>query len=198
MTARPARLRGSKGCRPWVRHLPGALLLGALMLAGGCASRGRIERPSDGPLEISRAALDAVPDAIPRHEPVLPQTTRPYEAFGRRYEPMMTRAPYRTIGVASWYGRRYHGQKTASGEPYDMFAMTAAHPILPIPSYARVTALRSGRSVVVRINDRGPFVNDRLIDLSYVAAYRIGLIESGTGEVEVELLLPPVSERWWR
>jgi rare lipoprotein A len=79
-----------------------------------------------------------------------------------------------------------------------MFAMTAAHPILPIPSYARVTALRSGRSVVVRINDRGPFVNDRLIDLSYVAAYRIGLIESGTGEVEVELLLPSVSERWWR
>ena len=193
-----ARLRWSEGCSPRVRRLPGALLLGALLLAGGCASRGRVERPIDGPLEINRAALDAVPDAIPRHEPVLPHTTRPYEAFGRRYEPMGTRAPYRSIGVASWYGRRYHGQKTASGEPYDMFAMTAAHPILPIPSYARVTALRSGRSVVVRINDRGPFVNDRLIDLSYVAAYRIGLIESGTGAVEVELLLPPVSERGWR
>lgn len=194
-----ARLRWSEGCSARVRRLPGALLLGALLLAGGCTSRGRVEqRPIDGPLEISRAALDAVPDAIPRHEPVLPHTTRPYEAFGRRYEPMGTRAPYRSIGVASWYGRRYHGQKTASGEPYDMFAMTAAHPILPIPSYARVTALRSGRSVVVRINDRGPFVNDRLIDLSYVAAYRIGLIESGTGAVEVELLLPPVSERGWR
>jgi rare lipoprotein A len=111
---------------------------------------------------------------------------------------MTTRAPYRAVGVASWYGRRYHGQKTASGEPYDMFAMTAAHPILPIPSYARVTALRSRRSVVVRINDRGPFVDDRLIDLSYVAAHRIGLIEFGTGEVEVELILPTVSERWWR
>ncbi len=194
-----ARLRWSEGCSPRVRRLPGALLLGALLLAGGCTSRWRVEqRPIDGPLEISRAALDAVPDAIPRHEPVLPHTTRPYEAFGRRYEPMGTRAPYRSIGVASWYGRRYHGQKTASGEPYDMFAMTAAHPILPIPSYARVTALRSGRSVVVRINDRGPFVNDRLIDLSYVAAHRIGLIESGTGAVEVELLLPPVSERGWR
>jgi rare lipoprotein A len=108
---------------------------------------------------------------------------------------MTSRAPYRAVGIASWYGRRYHGQKTASGEIYDMFAMTAAHPILPIPSYARVTAARSGRSVVVRINDRGPFVNDRLIDLSYVAAHRLGLIETGTGEVQVEVILPGLLDR---
>lgn len=185
------------------RSHPSALLLGfllggVLLLGGGCASRGRLEPRADGPPEISRAALDAVPDAVPRNEPVIPATTRPYEAFGRRYEPMTSRAPYRAVGVASWYGRRYHGQKTASGELYDMYAMSAAHPILPIPSYARVTATRSGRSVVVRINDRGPFVNDRLIDLSYVAAHRLGLIETGTGEVQVEVILPGVLDRWFR
>ena len=173
-------------------------LLGGVLLLSGCASRGRPDPRADGPPEISRAALDAVPVAVPRSEPVMPWTTRPYEALGRRYEPMTSRAPYRAVGIASWYGRRYHGQKTASGEIYDMYAMTAAHPVLPIPSYARVTATRSGRSVVVRINDRGPFVNDRLIDLSYVAAYRLGLIETGTGEVQVEVILPGVLDRWFR
>ena len=179
-------------------RLLSVLLGGVLLLSGGCATRVRQDPRADGPVEISRAALDAVPDAVPRSEPVMPWTTRPYEAFGRRYEPMTSRAPYRAVGIASWYGRRYHGQKTASGEIYDMFAMTAAHPILPIPSYARVTAARSGRSVVVRINDRGPFVNDRLIDLSYVAAHRLGLIETGTGEVQVEVILPGLLDRLLR
>ncbi len=102
----------------------------------------------------------------------------------------MTRLePYRARGRASWYGRRYHGRATASGEPYDMFAMTAAHPLLPIPSYVRVTRLRNGRSVVVRVNDRGPFHSERLIDLSYTAALKLGLVQSGSDEVDVELII---------
>ncbi len=98
--------------------------------------------------------------------------------------------PYKARGRASWYGKRYHGQPTASGEPYDMYAMTAAHPTLPIPSYARVTNLRNGKAVIVRINDRGPFRGDRLIDLSYTAAYQLGIVGSGSDLVEVESIVP--------
>src|SRR5690606_7269792 len=98
--------------------------------------------------------------------------------------------PYRKRGVATWYGKRYHGQKTSSGEVYDMYALTAAHTILPLPSYARVTNLANGKSVVVRVNDRGPFHEDRLIDLSYAAAHRIGIVQQGRGMVEVEALIP--------
>src|SRR5688500_17513552 len=101
--------------------------------------------------------------------------------------------PYRERGIASWYGRRYHGQKTASGEVYDMYGMTAAHPVLPIPSYVRVTNIGNGKSVVVRINDRGPFLSDRLIDLSYTAAYKLDVLGGGSAFVEVETLLPGAS-----
>jgi rare lipoprotein A len=105
-------------------------------------------------------------------------------------------APYRSRGLATWYGRRYHGKQTSSGEPYDMYAMTAAHPILPIPSYAKVTNLANGRSVVVRINDRGPFVGDRLIDLSYVAAYKLDLLRNGSAPVEVESIVISADGTW--
>lgn len=149
----------------------------------------------DGPLDVDHAQLDRVPDAVPRAEPIKASTTRPYTALGRTYTPMSTLAPYKATGVASWYGKRYHGQPTASGEVYDMFAMTAAHPTLPIPSYVRVTQVDSGRSVVVRVNDRGPFHADRLIDLSYTAAYRLGLLPRGQGLVRVESLLPPFDGR---
>ena len=97
--------------------------------------------------------------------------------------------PYKERGVASWYGRRYHGNNTASGEIYDMYAMTAAHPTLPLPSYARVTNLENGKSIIVRLNDRGPFLSDRLIDLSYTAAYKLGVLAGGSGQVEVESIL---------
>src|SRR4029450_1685465 len=97
---------------------------------------------------------------------------------------------YRERGIASWYGRKFHGQKTSIGETYDMFAMTAAHPTLPLPSYARVTNVANGKSVVVRVNDRGPFLHDRLIDLSYAAAYRLGVAQKGTALVEVEAIIP--------
>lgn len=144
----------------------------------------------DGPGANPPANLASIPDAQPRSEPLHKYANRPYEVFGRKYVPLASVQPYHQRGVASWYGKRFHGQKTASGETYDMYAMSAAHPILPIPSYARVTSLRTGKQVVVRINDRGPFHSNRAIDLSYAAAYRLGLIATGSGEVEIEAIVP--------
>ena len=144
----------------------------------------------DGPGDGPPPNLDRLPDAVPRVEPLRPASNRPYEVFGRTYTPLTTLQPYRQTGVASWYGRRYHGKATSSGEIYDMYAMTAAHPTLPIPSYARVTNLKTRRTVLVRVNDRGPFLHDRVIDLSYAAAYRIGTLAGGSGLVEVELVIP--------
>lgn len=144
----------------------------------------------DGPGAHPPADLAAIPDAVPRPEPLHRFANRPYQAFGRDYVPLATAAGFRERGVASWYGRRYHGQKTSSGEVYDMYAMTAAHPLLPIPSYARVTNAANGRSVVVRINDRGPFHGGRIIDLSYAAAWKLGFVEQGTATVVVEAIAP--------
>lgn len=144
----------------------------------------------DGPDALPPHNLEAVPDAEPRLEPLHRFANRPYNVFGQDYVPVTRLAPHRERGLASWYGRRFHGNPTSSGERYDMYAMTAAHPTLPIPSYARVTHIASGRTVVVRINDRGPFHKGRVIDLSYTAAYRLGYINAGSAEVEVEQILP--------
>lgn len=144
----------------------------------------------DGPGDNPPPDLDRVPDAVPRPEPLHRGALRPYTVMGRNYTPMTSLAPYKARGIASWYGRRYHGKPTSTGEAYDMYGMTAAHPVLPLPSYARVTNVRNGRSVVVRINDRGPFLGDRLIDLSYTAAYRLGVLSGGSGLVEVETITP--------
>jgi rare lipoprotein A len=133
--------------------------------------------------------MDNIPDAVPRPEPIRAATSLPYVVMGRNYTPMTRHEPYKERGIASWYGRRYHGKPTSSGEIYDMYAMTAAHSTLPIPSYARVTNLANGRTVVVRVNDRGPFVDDRLIDLSYTAAHKLGLLAGGSGRVEVETII---------
>jgi rare lipoprotein A len=142
----------------------------------------------DGPGDRPLAELEKIPDAEPRSEPLHRFANRPYTQFGRYYEPMTRLEPFKERGVATWYGRRYHNRPTSTGERYDMYAMTAAHPTLPLPSYARVTNLRSGRSVIVRVNDRGPFVPGRVIDLSYAAAARLGTALPGSGEVEVELI----------
>jgi rare lipoprotein A len=144
----------------------------------------------DGPGLNPPADLDAVPDAVPRLEALHRAANRPYAVLGREYVPATMLTPYHERGVASWYGRKFHGQKTSIGEPYDMYAMTAAHPTLPLPSYARVTNIVSGKSVIVRVNDRGPFLHDRIIDLSYAAAYRLGIAQVGSGEVDVEAILP--------
>ena len=142
----------------------------------------------DGPGDVAPADIDGIPDAQLSVETPLERANKPYSALGLQYSPLTAYKPYKKQGVASWYGKRYHGKQTASGEVYDMYSMTAAHTTLPIPSYARVTNPANGRSVVVRINDRGPFKNDRLIDLSYAAAYKLRLAEQGSALVEVEML----------
>jgi len=186
---------------------PTLALTAALLLAAACSSvpprsappHGSASQPApsgsgkyyldDGP-GANAPDIDKIPDAVPRQEPLARAANRPYEVFGREYVPATMLKPYRERGIASWYGRRFHGQKTSVGEPYDMYAMTAAHPTLPLPSYARVTNVATGKSVVVRVNDRGPFLHDRIIDLSYAAAQRIGIAQAGSGEVEVEAILP--------
>ena len=142
----------------------------------------------DGPGDNAPANLDSVPSATLKVEQPLPRANKPYVALGQPYTPMTAYQPYKKQGVASWYGKRYHGKKTSTGEIYDMYGMTAAHTTLPIPSYAKVTNPANGRSVIVRINDRGPFKRDRLIDLSYVAAYQLRLVNHGSGLVEVEAI----------
>jgi len=144
----------------------------------------------DGPGDSPPANLEAIPDAIPRVEPLHRFANRPYTVLGRDYVPATALRPYRERGIASWYGRKFHGERTSTGEIYDMYAMTAAHPTLPLPSYARVTGVATGKSVVVRVNDRGPFLHGRVIDLSYAAADRIGIAQKGSGEVVVEAILP--------
>lgn len=144
----------------------------------------------DGPGENPPADLETIPDAVPRAESFSRYASRPYTAMGKEYIPMTQLAPYKARGMASWYGRRFHGKPTSSGEVYDMYSMTAAHTTLPIPSFARVTSVSNGKSVIVRINDRGPFKDGRIIDLSYAAAHRLGISEGGSGLVDVELILP--------
>ncbi|MFZ4651839.1 MAG: septal ring lytic transglycosylase RlpA family protein [Rubrivivax sp.] len=166
---------------------PGLLVavLVAAALAAGCASR----RPATDGLPASMpSGLERTPDALPRVEPIREGgPNKPYTIEGRTYVPITTDRPLRERGGASWYGRKYHGNPTASGEPYDMFAMTAAHPTMPIPSFARVRNPANGREVIVRINDRGPFVPGRVIDLSYTAALKLD-VHRGVAPVEVERL----------
>ncbi len=133
----------------------------------------------------------AVPDAVPRVEPRSPYGNPPfYDVFGKRYYVRATSAGYDERGVASWYGPGFYEERTSTHEPYDMYAMTAAHKTLPLPCYVRVTNLQNGRSVVVRVNDRGPFVANRIIDLSYTAAAKLGMLQKGTAMVEVRAIDP--------
>ncbi len=145
----------------------------------------------DGPGANPPANIAAIPDATPREETAHSGASKPYKALGKTYTPISPdkAKEYKARGLASWYGRKYHGKDTAIGEPYDMYAMTAAHPTLPLPSYARVTNLENGKSVTVRLNDRGPFHDGRIIDLSYTAAYKLDILK-GVTEVEVEALQP--------
>ncbi|HSD54366.1 MAG TPA: septal ring lytic transglycosylase RlpA family protein [Burkholderiales bacterium] len=154
------------------------------------ARRGGGYYMDDGPGDGTPPDLGRVADAEPRPEALHRFANSPYVVFGRQYVPDRELRPVKQRGLGSWYGRKFHGQRTASGEIYDMYAMTAAHPTLPIPSYARVSNVANGRSVVVRVNDRGPFLHDRIIDLSYAAAWKLGYVEQGAALVEVEAILP--------
>jgi rare lipoprotein A len=144
----------------------------------------RIER--DGAEAVIPADLARTPDAVPRVEPIRSGgPNKPYEVMGQRFEPITADTEFRERGLASWYGRMFHGRRTASGEVYNMYAMSAAHPRLPIPSYVRVKNPANGREIVVRVNDRGPFERGRIIDLSYTAALRLDLLR-GVAPVEIE------------
>ncbi len=177
--------------------LPAVLLMALLvtLLATGCSGT-PLTRPSggyyggDGPPKNLPVDPDSVADAVPRHEPLSATGNRPYTALGKRYRPLASGRGYVKRGMASWYGSKFQGRRTSSGEPYDMFAMTAAHPVLPLPSYVRVTNLDNGRSVVVKVNDRGPFLHGRIIDLSYMAAHKLDIARHGTGRVEVRVIEP--------
>lgn len=149
----------------------------------------------DGPGEAPPEGLLDTPDPEPKVEPYSRTGNRPYVVFGKQYTPIADERPFKQRGIGSWYGKKFHGQRTSSGERYDMYKMTAAHPTLPIPSYARVTNLSNGKQVIVRVNDRGPFHSGRIIDLSYTAALKLGYLGKGSSELEVERLLPAEIER---
>ncbi|MEN8167996.1 MAG: septal ring lytic transglycosylase RlpA family protein [Pseudomonadota bacterium] len=176
----PRRLKLSSTLKPAAFGL-------ALTLAG-CGTTPPVEE-KDGLSHTLPADMAGIPDAVPKQEP-LSRYGNPvsYNVFGREYRTLDNNKGYKERGIASWYGSKFHGRRTSSGEPYDMFAMTAAHKVLPLPTYARVSNLRNGRSVVVKINDRGPFHDNRLIDLSYSAAWKLGIASEGTGLVEVEAI----------
>jgi rare lipoprotein A len=166
------------------KHTGLALALLALALMTGCATK-PVGTDRDGPQPNPPAELGKVPDAVPRLEAIrIGGPNKPYEVLGERYLPLTGDDPYMDRGLASWYGRKFHGRPTASGEVYNMYAMTAAHATLPIPSYARVRNPANGREVIVRINDRGPFHKGRIIDLSYTAALKLDLLR-GVAPVEV-------------
>lgn len=180
--------------------------VGVVVLMAGCSSTPSVTQKKastavttaksggyyldDGPDARPPTNLNDVPDAVPRREPLHRFANRSYVALGNSYTPDTELKSFQEEGIASWYGKRFHGKKTASGEPYDMYGMTAAHRTLPIPSYARVTSMSNGKSVVVRINDRGPFSKNRLIDLSYTAAHKLGYLGAGSTRVRVESIDP--------
>jgi rare lipoprotein A len=186
----PAAVAPEAGGRPATQAAPAARTANpapALPPAG--SGRGGYYL-DDGPGEAPPPNLEAIPNAEPKVEPYSTRGNKPYVVFGKTYTPVTDNLPMKQRGVGSWYGKKFHGQKTSSGELYDMYKMTAAHPTLPIPSYARVTNLKNGRQVIVRVNDRGPFHSSRIIDLSYTAALKLGYIGHGSTDLEVERLLP--------
>lgn len=179
-------------------------ILIALLILQACSSIPQSDQPNksaqkgekaaaknaDGPPEVDQDVTH-IPNALPKLEPISKYGNPPiYTALGNKYKTMKSSDGYEAEGTASWYGRKFHGQRTSSGEPYDMFAMTAAHKSLPLPTYATVTNLDNGREVIVKINDRGPFVHNRLIDLSYAAAKKLGIHSTGTGRVRITAIDP--------
>ena len=158
------------------------------LLLAACVGPGPQTGVADGaPLQKIRPSQ--VPDAVPRPDPILTAGNKsPYAVLGVEYEVMDSARGYAQEGIASWYGTKFHGRKTSNGEIFDLYQATAAHKTLPIPSYVRVTNLANGKAITVRVNDRGPFHPDRIIDLSYGAAVKLGYMEQGTARVRVEVI----------
>lgn len=157
--------------------------LSVTLILSACSTQNGKFYQHDGP-PASNSELETQ-SAVPKVESFYPASLRPYTVMGKQYVPVRTDVPMTQTGVASWYGKQFHGNKTAIGEIYDMHRMSAAHPTMPLPSYARVTNLANGKSVIVRVNDRGPFLHNRIIDLSYAAASALGYANKGTANVEV-------------
>ena len=185
-------MRAARRAAAPLAALSAAALCVLLAACSTLTRRAPAERaPLPAPVPPPPAGVESIPDAVPRAEPRSAHGNPPfYDVLGRRYFVLGAADGYLERGVASWYGPTFHGGNTSSGELYDMYGMSAAHKTLPLPTYARVTNLRNGRSVVVRINDRGPFVANRLIDLSYTAATKLDMIREGTTLVEVRALTP--------
>ena len=165
------------------------ILLTALLLQA-CSSSSRYKIHNDhgpaAPVDVSK-----IKDAIPKNEPRSKYgNPKNYKVLGKWYSVKKSSAGYKEKGISSWYGKKFHGHRTSSGETYNMYAMTAAHKTLPLPTYVRVTHLKNGRSVIVKVNDRGPFHQGRIIDLSYAAAKKLGVTATGTAAVEVVALNP--------
>ena len=189
---------------PWngeLRHgrspgfLQAAVGLGLLLALMGVQGCGTSPDVADGAPSTVPRDLSTIPDAVPRHEPRSPYGNPPkYEVFGQQYRTLVSSEGFEERGLASWYGTKFHGRRTSSGEPYDMYAMTAAHKHLPLPSYVEVTNLENGQRAIVRVNDRGPFVAGRVIDLSYAAAHRLGVAEKGVAPVHVRVVGPESGE----
>jgi rare lipoprotein A len=166
-------------------------ILSLVTLVACSGPRSRTPRGTSDGAPRSNVDISKIPEPVPKFEPTARYGNHsPYVVLGKQYQVLPSRAGYKATGIASWYGTKFHGKLTSNREPYDMYSFTAAHKSLPLPSYARVTNLDNQRSIIVRINDRGPFVSDRVIDLSYVAAVKLGIYAKGTGRVQVETITP--------
>lgn len=163
------------------------LLLICITAISACQSSGRYSQHQDSAPEFQYGELD-LQDAQPRYEPYNPANSRPYTVFGKFYTPMLDAKGFTELGQASWYGQKFHGHLTSNGEIYDMFALTAAHKYLPLPSFVKVTNLDNNKVAIVRVNDRGPFHDDRIIDLSYAAAKKLDVIKTGVANVSIEVV----------
>jgi rare lipoprotein A len=171
------------------RVIRSSTLIASFLLLVACGTVPEVSDRDGAPSKVPD--VSQVPDAVPKVEPRSKYgNPRQYEVFGKSYYTLASAEGYREKGIASWYGTKFHGRRTSSGEIYDMYAMTAAHKTLPLPSYAEVTNLENGRKVIVKVNDRGPFHDNRLIDLSYSAATKLGIVAKGTGLVEVKVITP--------
>lgn len=170
-------------------------LLSLSLALTGCINTGRYTMKHDTAPLRKPTTLEMV-DQLPRYEPVYPWSLKPYEILGKKYQPLPSAKDYLASGTASWYGRKFHGHLTANGEVYDMYAMTAAHKTLPIPTFVRVTNLENNQSIIVRVNDRGPFHDDRIIDLSYSAAYALDMLDTGTAKVALEAIVVDEGQTW--
>ena len=159
-----------------------------LVLLSGCLNTSRYSMKNDKAPLRKPSSLEMV-DAVPEHLPIYPWSIKPYRVRGKHYTPLKSAEGYEQRGVASWYGSKFHGHLTANGETYDMYAMTAAHKTLPIPSFVRVTNLNNRKSIIVKVNDRGPFHNNRIIDLSYSAAYALDMLGNGVADVNVQAIV---------